>query len=202
MTGNSVSMIVVRECPSLQKDKEHSEDKREHNEVAKDNEHAKDKRESIEVAKDNEDNKDKRENLEVANDTSRWKSLYTLLILAAFIANTFVVTWIPRNNSILFPEYWYEALFPLIATTILRTSCSHILDLFVFTKEKSLLSISHFAKVYIISAMVISVAYCTSYVTWTLYLGHNHPMPFLGMLQFLPEVTIYMIAFWFCFHRK
>ena len=199
MTANSVSIIEVRECPSIQQDNEKFEDKRENHEVAQGNEHTKDKRENLEVAKDNEDTKDKGENVEVPKDASRWKSLYTLLILAVFIANTSVFTSIPRNDSILYPEHWYEALLALITTTILRNSCGHILDLFVFTKEQILLSKSHFTKVYVIAATIVSVAYGTSYVIWTLHLGYNHPMPALGILQILPDIPIYMIAFWFLF---
>ena len=132
-------------------------------------------------------------------DLSRWSSLYTILILAACIGNTYVLTSIPRKDSILFPDYWYEGLICAVEGVSLRDSCIHIMDLFIFTREKCLLTKSHFAKVFIILSMAFAIPYFISYYIWTLYFGYNHPMPFVGMFLLVGDITINIISFWFLF---
>ena len=137
------------------------------------------------------------------NDTSRnasyWHCLYSFLILAGCIINTFIFTSIPRHNSILYPEYWYESLFCIIFSHSLRDSCVHIVELYIFTKERCLLKKMHLTKVFTICSASFAVPYCISYISWTLYLGYNHPMPFAGFLVLIGDVSIYMVAFWFLF---
>ena len=135
-------------------------------------------------------------------DDSRWKSLYTILILGACIANEFILTSIPRRNSILFPDYWYEGILCDVFGASFRDSCGHILDLFLFTREKCLLTWAHFMKVFFICSMLFAAPYCISYYTWTLLIGYNHPMPFNRMFLFLGEIGTYMIAPWFLFPAK
>ena len=132
-------------------------------------------------------------------DVSRWRSLYSILILAACIGNTYILTSIPRKDSILFPDYWYEGLICALAAVSLRDSCIHIMDLFIFTGEKCLLTKSHFAKVFLIFSMAFAIPYCISYYIWTLHFGYNHPMPFVGMFLLLGDITMHIISFWFLF---
>ena len=147
----------------------------------------------------NQQLEDNQRNLETSEDASRWKSLYTILILAACIANIAVMTSFPRKNSIFFPEYWYETIILVVVAVCFRQSFSHILGLFIFTKERCLLTRFHFTKVFLTSSTVFVVSYCISYYTWTWYLGYNHPMPLMAITILLADITIYKIAFWFFF---
>ena len=131
---------------------------------------------------------------DVLTNDSRWRSLYTILILGACIANAFILTSIPRQNSILFPDYWYEGIFCAVFGASFRDSCGHILDLFIFTREKGLLTWTHFMKVFFICSILFAAPYCIFYYTWTLYIGYNHPMPFNGMFLLLGEILTYMMT--------
>ena len=64
-------------------------------------------------------------------DESYWNVLYGLVILPACALNTSVLTMILRNNSIFYPEYWYEGLFCIILGVSFRHCLIHILELFV-----------------------------------------------------------------------
>ena len=68
----------------------------------------------------NQQLEDNQRNLETSEDASRWKSLYTILILAACIANIAVMTSFPRKNSIFFPEYWYETIILVVVAVCFR----------------------------------------------------------------------------------
>ena len=120
-------------------------------------------------------------------------------LLLACILNTSVLTSIPRKNSILYPEYWYEALFFWIAGVTVPKTFEHIVELFIFTKEHSLLTSSHFAKVFLTCSSCFAVSYCISYMTWTLYMGYNHPLPFVGFFLLIGDVAVNFFAFWFLF---
>ena len=149
--------------------------------------------------RDDDVSEDKQRTHERPKNASRWSSLYGILILAACIANTFVVTSIPRHNSILYPQYWYEGLITVIVGLAFRDSWVHIWELYTFTKLRCLLSLAHFAKVFIIWSLAFALPYCTSYFIWTLYLEYNHPMPLLALFALLGDFAIYMIAFWWLF---
>ena len=91
-------------------------------------------RESPPIVQVDEQPNGKQDNHDIARDESRWNSMHSLVIIAACILNTSVIISIPRKNSILYPEYWYEGLICVIAGSSFRDSCSHILELFIFTK--------------------------------------------------------------------
>ena len=146
--------------------------------------------------------KSKQDNLDALKDASRWKSLYTIAILAACITNTFLLTTIPRQNSILYPEYWYEGLLCAIAGVSFRDSCDHMMELLIFTKEQRLINMTYFTKVFVICAMAFATSYCIAFIAWTIYLGYNHPMPFVGMFLLLADIATFMIMFWFLIPSK
>ena len=80
-----------------------------------------------------------------SNVTEEIKALlFCLAILGACILNTAILTLIPRSNSILYPEYWYEGLVAFIIGVGIRASFNHILELFIFTKISSLVTTIHF----------------------------------------------------------
>ena len=67
------------------------------------------------IAQFNENFQGNRNNIIGTKNASRWSSLYIILILAACIANMSLLTSIPRKDSIIFPDYWYEGLIFVLA---------------------------------------------------------------------------------------
>ena len=101
-----------------------------------------------------------------------WNCLYGLLILFACILYTSVLTFIPRHNSILYPDYWYEAMILFIGISIRNTALT-IVELYIFTNAKALLSMQVIFKAFIGIWLLFAVPYCAGYLIWTYHLGYH-----------------------------
>ena len=108
-----------------------------------------------------DNNVDKNDNVENA---SYWNSLNIFGVLTACFLNAAVLFLIPRNNSILYPEFWYETLFYFVIGVSSRQSASHILELFTFTRVQDLLTTSHYLKVFLTCSLSFAIPYGMSYV--------------------------------------
>ena len=150
----SVAVINVRECQSIKETEDHIEESSNVNKVG--------------------DNGRK--------DASYWNSLYALVAFIPFSVIISASLLIPRKNSIIYQEYWYEGIPLFLFGKSLTVVAYHILSLFNFTRAKFLLTVDHFAKLFVVSGLFFLVPYCTSYLIWTYHLGYNHPLPLLGML--------------------
>ena len=124
-----------------------------------------------------------------------WNCLYGLLILFACILYTSVLTFIPRHNSILYPDYWYEAMILFIGISIRNTALT-IVELYIFTNAKALLSMQVIFKAFIGIWLLFAVPYCAGYLIWTYHLGYHHPMPFIGGACGMFYDLMMLIAFW------
>ena len=112
-----------------------------------------------------DNNVNKNDNMENA---SYWNSLHIFGVLTACFLNAVVLFLIPRKNSILYPEFWYEALFYFVIGVSSRQSASHILELFTFTRVQDLLTTTHYLKVFLTCSLSFAITYCVSYVIWTI----------------------------------
>ena len=121
----SVAVINVRECQSIKEIEDHIEENSNENEVG--------------------DNGRK--------DASYWNSLYALVAFIPFSVIISASLLIPRKNSIIYQEYWYEGIPLFLFGKSLTVVAYHILSLFNFTRAKFLLTVDHFAKVFIISGL-------------------------------------------------
>ena len=86
----------------------------------------------------------KRENSSVKN-TSYWNLLRVFGILTGCALVLFSQTLIPRHNSIVFQEYWFEINLP-VSIVMLVATAGRILEAYIFTKCKQLISIRVFSK--------------------------------------------------------
>ena len=143
------------------------------------------------------------ENLEnVANneEESANKSLgkivgFTILIVALSVFSVIPWTTVPRTNSIIHQSYWLEPLLPVIWIWILDAA-NDILNLSIWTNEKSIVSLNVFSRIFSMYALIGVPVYILMYVIWCLILGHNHPLPQLGLIRF-PIWIVGMLGLWF-----
>ena len=131
--------------------------------------------------KENDQNEEDHEN-DTTKTGTYWDSLYGLLPLPIFIFLFSTFTLIPRKNSILYPEYWYEGILIFLVGSSLRITAYHILSLYTFTNAKYLTKLGHFVKVFVASSLFAVIPYVISYFIWTVYLENNHPLPLLALL--------------------
>ena len=126
---------------------------------------------------------------------SYWDCMYSLLILFACVLYTSVLTLIPRHNSILYPDYWYEAMILFVGISVRNTALT-VTELYIFTNAKDLLSKSVVLKLCFVIWLLFSIPYCVNYLFWTHYFGFHHPMPFIGAACGLFYDLMMLITFW------
>ena len=109
----------------------------------------------------------------------------------------FIVPWtsIPRTDSIIHQSHWMEILLPF-ATNQLLFAGSQFLEFTTWTKEKELMSIWNFMKMYLLNLIPFTILYISYYIFWSLYLQYNHPLPYLLMMVWLPVFMIWSIGLW------
>ena len=108
----------------------------------------------------------------------------------------FAVPWttIPRTNSIIYQAHWMEVLLPTSTACILSAG-SILFDLRFWTKEKALMSLGIYLKMYFMMVTTCAILYIACYVIWTIILHFNHPFPHLGFI-ILPTWIMLMFELW------
>ena len=124
----------------------------------------------------------------VGNPSSRsisfWNMLHVFWILVVCAFSISVLLLIPRHNSIMLPEYWFEANFPAAMGMLLFT-LRIVLDFFILTENQEVISISYFLKILFGLLFSWVATHCICYAYWSVYLSYNHPIPFLGLICYL-----------------
>ena len=115
-----------------------------------------------------------------SKDASYWNILHIFGVLLACLLQTSIVTLIPRQNSVVYPDYWYEGIIVFVLGVHLQATANLIMEAFIFLDEKSVLTSSIFLVVLIELVLSFIIPYCMCYIIWTFYLGYNYPIPFLG----------------------
>ena len=119
------------------------------------------------------------------------------ILMACIIIISFQTT-IPRHNSILQPNYWFEMNIPAAMGAFLM-NVARMISYFVLMGDRSFISIQYFLKMYFLTMFVWVSSYCTCYVLWVIHLDYRHPMPFVGSIcYFLTEficIGLYSIAY-------
>ena len=142
-----------------------------------------------------EEGSEHREIKDQINKASYWNLLHVISMLGP---STFALSpqlLIPRHNSIYYPNFRHE--FHIISSAVgvvvlLRT----MRDFVVFTKEKSSIKISVMLKLFLGPYLVAVVLFYSAHYFWTVIMGYQHPMPFLGIFIFLANWIIYLCTIW------
>lgn len=134
-----------------------------------------------------EELKSKCESGDNSDTVSYFYGLHGVLILIVCTFFSAALTLIPRQNSILHPEYWYQniLLFNLLS---LLAAFNVIITLSFFTDRKDLMSVMMCWKLFCARQMAFTVPYCVCYLIWTVHFGNYHPMPFIGLCSDLSNI--------------
>ena len=125
----------------------------------------------------------------IVPEPSYWNGLHAVTIIATSCLAMSVLALIPRHDSILEQRYWFEINIPVGIGMIIKTSLA-VLDIFILIEDKSLVSKMIFLKIFLASFFTWLTFYCTCYAIWTMILDYNHPMPFVGLLCFIPTTVV------------
>ena len=114
-------------------------------------------------------------------DVSYWNLLYVPVILFACTVATFPQAMIPRHNSIIHPAYWFENNL-VFGFALLTLTTVYVLECFILTEEKTLISFWVFLRLFIWNMIGWLVPYCLAFYLWSIHLGYRHPMPLVGVI--------------------
>ena len=137
---------------------------------------------------------DRNEDPQSANNITYWNGLYIFGVLGGCALAISVQTLIPRHNAILQPSYWFEVNIPTGMGLFLMTTVM-ILECIILTEDDSFVSIHHFMRLYFFLFLSWIILYCTCCISWSIVLGHNHPMPFIGLICYFPTKLLSIGSF-------
>ena len=109
--------------------------------------------------------------------SSHINGLLGLLIIVGISAITLIFTCWPRNNVILFPEYWYEPIIPRIMTLMICLAATNILEARMLLKAQEILTVRSFWLYYFFRVLGDVLLFLLIYSVWVKFLGFPHPMP-------------------------
>lgn len=133
-----------------------------------------------------------------SKDPSYWNIMYIFVILVGCTIETSIVTMIPRHNTILYPEFWYEPMILVVLTVFLRLAVATIMELFIFSNVQELLTPKVFLKLFLAYSLPFVLLYCLCYFTWSVWLGRNHPLPYIGACGYV-VYPVFFISVWYLF---
>ena len=121
---------------------------------------------------------------------------FSSLMIVAFCL-LFALPWttIPRTNSMLYQSYWMEVILP-IASVHFLCAASEILNLSIWTEERTLMSFRVFFTLMFMYLVPYTSFYILSHTIWSVILQFHHPMPLSGAIVF-PTLMTYTIGLWF-----
>ena len=125
------------------------------------------------------------------------KSGLSGLVVITFCVG-FAIPWtiIPRTNSIAHQSYWLEVFCP-VCTSFALSAGSVLLDLISWTKERTLISVKIYLKMYLMIVIPCFILYIACYIIWCIFLQFNHPLPYLAIICLFPTWIILPFGLWF-----
>ena len=127
-----------------------------------------------------------------------WKR-FCLQILATILLTASIssfITIIPFQNTVLYPEYWYESMIQLIPNSISWAVFYAVMDAY-FLNCMFIREIRYVLKMCLASNILKVVLYCAFYYYWTQYMGMNWPLFFIGFFVPFPQMFLSVGMVWF-----
>ena len=132
-----------------------------------------------------------------ANDISYWNAIYYLIILLISILTTSMLTLIPRQNAIIYQNYWYEMFIIYVVFFGVTVMLNQVVEAVGYLNVKSLISAPTILKHFIREMLAYGLPYLLFYIIWTMLLNFNHPMPFIGLIGAVLSWGIGTFLIWF-----
>ena len=124
-------------------------------------------------------------------NASYWNVFHVFTILGTSALFLSPQLLLPRQNSIYYPSYWHEinilgGIVSFIASIKLLLECA------IYMKEKSLLTLSVFLKLYLCRVLPMLGLFYLSHYVWTIVMELQHPMPLLGIFVFFGTWLVFL----------
>ena len=127
---------------------------------------------------------------------------YIFIILSISILWSTPATVIPAHNAIQFPNYWWEAIVTGGPTIALYLAVITVLDWKLFYDTTYTKLLWTFVGLFANALVSIVSCWCVCFLIWTVWLGYNNPMPFVGMICYVITNLSQFIAIWYLFPKE
>ena len=131
-------------------------------------------------------------------NVSYWNGLYIFAVLVYAILFPSLMLVIPQHDVIKYPEYWYELMIIYTLVFPAYLTLTTIQQWNIFFKISEMLSLRTAKKLFLSATLGFLIPYCICYIAWTICLGYNHPIPFVGLCGY-PMWIIFCATIWFEF---
>ena len=128
--------------------------------------------------------------------------LYAIFIIVLSIGIPSVMTIWPQHDVIIYPEYWYEPLVPLIFVLFTISSVNTITLISTIMKMNSIYSWASFFKLTLASTFGFLAPQLCIYVIWVIIFEYRYPMPFIGRICLTISYMVKAVFVWFLFPKK
>ena len=150
------------------------------------------------IQRDQVYNLPQKEKKKVFRKSNYLNAMYVFVIISSCTLLTSFVTLIPRHNSILYPNCWFEPLIMMSMTFLVKGTANVMLDCVIYLKADFFFSARNYACLFIYNAVGYALLYIACYLIWVIYLGYNNPMPFIGYVGFGVWVFSFLMI-WYLF---
>ena len=120
------------------------------------------------------------------------------ILISATALSMIITTW-PQHDIILFPEYWYEPLPPLIIGCVVFSTALSFVGCNILLKPWIVLSWKVLLRMCLILALGVSIVYLSINILWIFVLGYKPPMPFILLCTFTVYATMRPAVIWYIF---
>ena len=109
-----------------------------------------------------------------------------------------IIPWttIPRTDCIVYQSHWAEIILPS-AITYALTAAADLQNLITWTKENSLATFRVFLSMFLMYYIPAILIHIICYLTWTVHLGFNSPIPNQGIIATILTWIIFPVCLWF-----
>ena len=133
------------------------------------------------------------------SDACIWNSLYLFIILVSSILLTIPSTLLPLHNAIKHPKYWWELIIPAAVGVPIYDALNMVLECQLIFTFEIFKSFKVFLRLYCLNSLTIIITIVVCFIIWTVWMGNNHPIPFLGGILYVVSIITQCITLWFQF---
>lgn len=132
-----------------------------------------------------------------------WDGLYktmTLLIFCIVFSSPLLL--FPQQNSLLHPEYWYEAMLSSTLSGIVVLIFDALLALKYYFSAESMIKMEVFICLFVTTASSWILICCTVYWIWTVHLEFIFPVPLTLVFGYIHFIALYGTLYLLFLHNK
>jgi len=124
---------------------------------------------------------------------------YLVIVVILSILFSVPATLIPMKNAIHYPSHWWDIIIPANIGSSLYMALNTVLELKLVFKFEFVNYFKPFIRLYATVILSAVIPFCGTHLIWTVCLGYNYPLPFVGFVIYFFWYGTHFVALWFLF---